>query len=115
MGGMSLGTDNPYGTARRKKKDRHAYHTVEAPAGSSQAFNGIPPAGTSQTAFLNADPSATPGGQFIGGVTPQMNQFPAPVNPAFSPSPASPAEFGARAGAMDAGPSPTFVSASGQN
>ena len=116
MGGMSLG-DNPYGTARRKKKDRHAYHTVEAPAGSSQAFNGIPPPGTSQTAFLNADPST--GGQFVGGgVTPQMSQFPAPVNPGFSPNPASPAEFAARGGAVnpvDPGQSPAFVSASGQN
>ncbi|GJD00125.1 sec23/sec24 trunk domain-containing protein [Colletotrichum higginsianum] len=39
MGGMSLGDGQ--GTARRKKKDRHAYHQVEA-TGSSQAFNGIP-------------------------------------------------------------------------
>ncbi|KAH8888661.1 hypothetical protein GQ53DRAFT_749065 [Thozetella sp. PMI_491] len=111
MNSMSLGAEAQHGgTARRKKKDRHAYHTVEAPAGSSQAFNGMPPAGTPQTAFLN-DPSVPAGGQFIGGITPQMNQFPAAASPGFHPNPVSPAEFGAR----DAAPSPTFVSAAGQN
>ncbi|KAB5518733.1 hypothetical protein GE09DRAFT_510725 [Coniochaeta sp. 2T2.1] len=94
MGGMSLGADAHHGTARRKKKDRHAYHQVEAPSGSSQPFNGIPPAGTPATAFLNADPSA--GSQFGTPITPQMSQFPASVNPQFSPMPASPAEFAAR-------------------
>ncbi|KAK3942013.1 hypothetical protein QBC46DRAFT_284758 [Diplogelasinospora grovesii] len=116
MGGMSLGADAHHGTARRKKKDRHAYHQVEA-TGSSQAFNGLPPAGTSATAFLNADPSVTPGSPFVGGpMTPQMSQFPAAVNPQFSPMPASPAEFAARSGHMDHLPAaPTMVHASGQN
>jgi protein transport protein SEC24 len=36
MGGMSLGADG-HQTARRKKKDRHAYHTVEAPRSRSAA------------------------------------------------------------------------------
>lgn len=108
MGGMSLGAEAAHGTARRKKKDRHAYHAVEAPTGSSQAFNGIPPTGTNATTFLNAEP------QFGGGITPQMSQFPAPVNSQFSPSQASPAQFGARIGSMDPGPSPTVVPASGQ-
>jgi len=103
MGGMTLGADQSHGTARRKKKDRHAYHTIDAPAGSSQAFNGIPPAGTPATAYLSGDPSLAPGGQ-----------FPAAVNPQFSPMPTSPAEFAARSGMMDALPSPTMVSASGQ-
>ncbi|KAK3319922.1 hypothetical protein B0T19DRAFT_467836, partial [Cercophora scortea] len=104
MGGMALGADSGHGTARRKKKDRHAYHQVDAPVGSSQPFNGIPPAGTPATAFLNADPSL--GG---GRIAPQMNQFPAAVNPQFSPMPTSPAEFAARSGHMDAGPAPNVV------
>lgn len=106
MGGMSLGGDGQYAAAagKKKKKDRHAYHTVEA-AGSSQAFNGIPPAGTPATAFLNADPSGMTG--FVGqpGVSPHMpqSQFPAPVNSQFTPGAvASPAEFAARNGSAEA-------------
>ncbi|KAI0202146.1 hypothetical protein F4808DRAFT_449854 [Astrocystis sublimbata] len=95
MAGMSL--DGQHAT-RKKKKDRHAFHTVEAPAGSSQPYNGIPPAGTPATAFLNADPSATAGGQFVGQPA-SPNQFPAPVNAPYNPvQQASPAEFAARAG-----------------
>ncbi|KAI0475359.1 beta-sandwich domain of Sec23/24 [Xylariaceae sp. FL0804] len=96
-------------TARRKKKDRHAFHTVEAPAGSSQPYNGIPPAGTSSTAFLNADPSVSPGGQFAGQFAGQPagqppSQFPAPVNAPFNPvSSATPAQFAARNGPVDQG------------
>lgn len=114
MGGMTLGADSHHGTARRKKKDRHAYHNVEAPLGSSQAFNGIPPAGTPATAYLNNDPSAA-ASRYGPGITPAMNQFPAPVSPGFNASPASPAEFAARSGYADTVmPSPTMVSASGQ-
>ncbi|KAK0713064.1 hypothetical protein B0T26DRAFT_741913 [Lasiosphaeria miniovina] len=107
MGGISLGADPYTGTARRKKKDRHAYHTVDAPAGSSQPFNGMPPADTPVTAYLNADPS-------LAGITPQMNQFPAPVNSYFNPPVASTAEFATRSGLGEAVPSPTVVPASGQ-
>ncbi|KAI0009659.1 beta-sandwich domain of Sec23/24 [Xylariaceae sp. FL0662B] len=103
MAGMSLEGQH---AARRKKKDRHVFHSVEAPAGSSQAYNGIPPAGTPATAFLNADPSVQAGGQFIG----QPNQFPAPVNSPFTPTtPATPAQFAARGGYVDKGQAPTFV------
>ncbi|CAJ2509061.1 Uu.00g140870.m01.CDS01 [Anthostomella pinea] len=112
MAGMSL--DGQQG-ARRKKKDRHAFHNVEAPAGSSQPYNGIPPAGTPATAFLNADPSVQPGGQF-GGQQLTPNQFPAPVNSPFNPvSQATAAEFAARNGQNDPGHAPagTFVPASG--
>lgn len=109
MAGMSLGAEGrQIGTGKRKKKDRHAYHAVEA-QGSSQAFNGIPPAGTPATAFLNADPSGTTG--FVGqpGLAPQ-SQFPAPANPLYSPgSAASPAEFAARNG-----PTEAAVAAGGQ-
>ena len=110
MAGMALGEGHHSG--RKKKKDRHAFHAVEAPVGSSQAFNGIPPAGTPQTAFLNADPSVPGGGQFLGQPgTP--NQFPAPVNPAFSPSPTTPAEFAARNAYHDQG-QPVPASGGGQ-
>lgn len=104
MGGMSLGDGQT--TVRKKKKDRHAHHTVEA-TGSSQPFHGIPPAGTPETQFLNspAGPGVPGfGGQFGGG-TPQMmqgGQFPSPSNPAYSPAnPASPAQFASRFGPAD--------------
>lgn len=101
MAGMSLG-DGQH-TARRKKKDRHVFHSVEAPAGSSQAYNGIPPAGTPATAFLNADPSVQAGSQFIGQPT-SPNTFPAPANAPYQPgTPATPAEFAARNGQGDQG------------
>ncbi|KAI1130627.1 hypothetical protein F5Y10DRAFT_235232 [Nemania abortiva] len=109
MAGMSLDGQH---TARRKKKDRHAFHTVEAPVGSSQPYNGIPPTGTPATSFLNADPSVTTGGQFLGQpVSP--NQFPSPVNAPYNPaSPATPAEFAARTGQPQP-QAPASVSTSG--
>jgi len=114
MGGMSLGPDQhaQAGTARRKKKDRHAFHQVEAPVGSSQAFNGIPAAGTPATAFLNAEPVAMPN-QFGSRIPPQMNQFPSPAASQFNPVPASPAEFAARSGIVDPAPSPMIQSGAG--
>lgn len=106
MADMSLGADGHHaaGAGKKKKKDRHAYHQVEA-TGSSQAFNGIPPVGTPATAFLNADPSGTTG--FVGqpALSPQIpgSPFPAPANVAYTPgSVASPAEFAARDGSIDA-------------
>ncbi|KAK3290704.1 uncharacterized protein B0H64DRAFT_368140 [Chaetomium fimeti] len=115
MGGMSLGADAGAGTVRKKKKDRHAYHTVDAPTGSSQPFNGMPPAGTAATPYLNAEPSAAASLYGGGGLAPQASQFPAPVSPGFMPAPASPAEFAARSGFADAAaPAPTMVSHSGQ-
>ncbi|KAF8860975.1 Sec23/Sec24 family protein-like protein [Acephala macrosclerotiorum] len=105
MGGLGLGEVATHG--RKKKKDRHAYHNVE-PSGSSQAFNGMPQ-GVPPSAYLNADPSTMPapglGAQFLNAeITPQMSQFPAPVNASFNPTnPASPAEFAARNGAPDPG------------
>ncbi|KAI5922963.1 hypothetical protein F4810DRAFT_711001 [Camillea tinctor] len=110
MAGMSLGEGHH---GKRKKKDRHAYHNVEAPAGSSQAYNGIPPAGTPSTAFLNADPSLQAGGHYVGQPA-SPNQFPAPVNAPYSPAyPATSAEFAARNGQVDPGQAPTFVPAAG--
>src|SRR5450756_1582679 len=75
MGGLGLGEAATNG--KKKKKDRHAYHTVE-PTGSSQAFNGMPQGGVPASAYLNADPSVMPGqgqgGQFLNQpITPQMS------------------------------------------
>ncbi|KAI1112518.1 hypothetical protein F5Y14DRAFT_265111 [Nemania sp. NC0429] len=107
MAGLALDGQQ---TVRKKKKDRHAFHTVEAPVGSSQPFNGIPPVGTPATAFLNADPSANAGGQFLHAPA-SPNLFPAPANAPYNPaSPATPAEFAARTGQPQA---PAFVSTSG--
>ncbi|KAI2631098.1 hypothetical protein GGS21DRAFT_163607 [Xylaria nigripes] len=126
MAGMSLDGQHP---ARKKKKDRHAFHTVEAPAGSSQPYNGIPPPGTAATAFLNADPSIGASGQFMGQPhSPNQlpvpgaasygpsspSQFPAPVNAPYNPvSPATSAEFAARAGQQPQ--SSAFVSSGGSS
>ncbi|OTB00621.1 hypothetical protein M426DRAFT_65524 [Hypoxylon sp. CI-4A] len=112
MAGMSI-RDGQASVRKNKKKDRHVFHSVEAPAGSSQPYNGIPPVGTPATAFLNADPSTQIGGQFIGQpVSP--NQFPAAVNAPYQPgTPATAAEFAARGGQLDSGQSPTFVPAAG--
>ncbi|KAI0129080.1 Sec23/Sec24 trunk domain-containing protein [Xylariales sp. AK1849] len=103
-----LGISDAQHTARKKKKDRHAFHTVEA-SGSSQPYNGIPPAGTPQTAFLNAES----GGQFGQPITPNQfaSQFPAPVSSPFNPQAATPAEFAARNGDMSS--QSAFVPASG--
>ncbi|KAL5354345.1 COPII coat Sec23p-Sfb3p heterodimer component [Pseudogymnoascus australis] len=83
MGG--LGLEEPATHGRKKKKDRHAYHSLEAPGGSSAAFNGIPPAGTPQTDFLNADPSIH-GQHMSRPVTPLMSQFPAQASAPFNPA-----------------------------
>ena len=107
MGGLGLGEVGTHG--RKKKKDRHAYHTVEAPLGSSAAFNGIPQGGIPPSAYLNADPSTMPGagGQFMDQhqpLTPQGSQFPAQVNAPFNPATqASPAQFAARNGSAETG------------
>lgn len=85
MGTMGLGADQ--GTQpRHKKKDRHAYHNIEGPGGSSQAFNGMPQGGT-PTQYLNQNTPQV-GGQQWGEpqITPAMSQFPAPANPTFSPA-----------------------------
>ncbi|PHH91154.1 hypothetical protein CDD83_1488 [Cordyceps sp. RAO-2017] len=87
MGGMNLGSADAQGTMRKKKRDRHAHHTVE-PTGSSQAFNGMPPPGSATSQFVPAAVPASPGfgGRFAD--TPQMlnpNQFPAPAGASFSP------------------------------
>lgn len=96
MGAVGLGVSAP-GQPRHKKKDRHAYHNLEGPGGSSQAFNGMPQSGT-PTQFLNQNSPQVGGPQWQEPqITPAMSQFPAPANPLFSPtSQASPAQYAAR-------------------
>lgn len=95
IGAVGLG-GNQAPQPRHKKKDRHAYHNIEGPAGSSQAFNGMPQAGT-PTQFLNQNTAPIGGPQWGSPqITPAMSQFPA-ATPNFSPvNPASPAQFAAR-------------------
>jgi protein transport protein SEC24 len=97
MGSMGLGVDSP-GQPRHKKKNRHAYHNLEGPGGSSPAFNGTSQAGTPQQ-FYNQNSPQVGGAQWQQEpeITPAMSQFPAPANPVFSPtSQASPAQYAAR-------------------
>jgi protein transport protein SEC24 len=64
------------GGSVRKKKDRHAYHTLDQGVGTSQAFNGLPQGSTTPSQFLDS-PAPSP---FLSSpVTPAMNQFPAPA------------------------------------
>ncbi|KAK5995517.1 hypothetical protein PT974_03926 [Cladobotryum mycophilum] len=106
LGGLNLGQDAGHASVRKKKKDRHAYHTVEA-AGSSQPFNGMPTPGTTADQFLNTNnPQGIPslGAQYGSPQgTSQFvnpNQFPVAASAPFSPTgPVSPAEFASRGGA----------------
>ncbi|KAF2753789.1 Sec23/Sec24 family protein-like protein [Pseudovirgaria hyperparasitica] len=73
MGGMGIGADvQPNMPAARKKKDRHAYHTLDSGAGSSQGFNGIPQGAGSQ--FVPAQGAPGPFvGQQAGSAMPQFS------------------------------------------
>jgi protein transport protein SEC24 len=88
MGGLALGEGMSHG--KKKKKDRHAYHAVEAPSATAAVFNTAPQTGIPPSSFLNADPSTTQqqGGQFLSSrpVTPQMSQFPGGVSAPFNPA-----------------------------
>ena len=99
MGGMGLGVDTTGHSKAHKKKDRHAYHNIEGPGGSSQAFNGMPQSGTgTPTQFLNQNVPQPGAGQWGSPqITPAMSQFPAPANTPFNPvNAASPMQHAAR-------------------
>lgn len=100
MGQLGLGEAASHG--RKKKKDRHAYHTVEAPSATDTVFNNAPHGGVQPPTFLNADPSAVhaQGSQFLssGPVTPQVSQFAGGVNTPFNPAHATPEEYGVGGG-----------------
>jgi protein transport protein SEC24 len=85
MGGIGLGGEGAAASRPNKKKSRHAYHNIDQPTVAAQAFNQN--TGNAQQ-YVNQDSSQ----QISGGhpyarqqVTPAMNQFPAQVNPPFSP------------------------------
>lgn len=88
MGGLGLGEVTTHG--KKKKKDRHAYHTVEAPSASAAVFNGAPQGGVPPSAYLNADylTMQPQGNQFVSSrpVTPQLSQFPGGVSTPFNPA-----------------------------
>lgn len=101
MGGLDLGAPAPLVRAGKKKKDRHAHHVLEAPSGSSAAFNGMPPMGVPTTPFLNNDAGfqAAQGDQF----NQQGSQFLAGGNVPFNSvdQPSSNIGFGAQGGTLD--------------
>ena len=84
MGAMGLGGDSVAASRPNKKKNRHAYHNIDQPVVSSQAFNqSTGNAGQ----YVNQDSSQQLGiGNPYAGqqITPAMNQFPAQAAP-FSP------------------------------
>ncbi|ODA79092.1 hypothetical protein RJ55_04683 [Drechmeria coniospora] len=117
MGGMSVAAPAGAGTIRKKKKDRHAYHTVE-PSGSSQAFNGMPPPGSASAQFIPSaagpvGPGFGPQPQLGDQGSPQLmnpSQFPAPVGAALSPP--GPVGFGPGFGSPDTA---TTIAPTGQS
>jgi protein transport protein SEC24 len=101
MGAVGLGVDAAAQPRPNKKKNRHAFHTLEAP-GSSQAFNGMPQGGSgTPTQFLDS-PQVGASQWTQQQITPAMSQFPAAA-PMFSPAaPASNAQHAARLGSPQA-------------
>lgn len=102
MGGMGLGLDAHQQPRAHKKKDRHAYHNIEGPGGSSQAFNGMPQSGMgTPTQFLNQN-EPQPGFANQWGspqITPAMSQFPATGTQPYAPAnAATPMQHAARSG-----------------
>ena len=84
MGGMGLGGETPGAGRPNKKKNRHAYHNLDQPAVSSQAYDQS----TGNAAqWVNSVPSPSlAGNPYVGqSVTPAMSQFPAQPNQPFSP------------------------------
>jgi protein transport protein SEC24 len=96
MGAVGLSGDQA-AQLKHKKKNRHAYHNLEGPGGSAQAFSGTPQPGT-PTHYLNQASPAMGGAQWMEPqITPAMSQFPASANPVFTPgAQASPMQYAAR-------------------
>ena len=87
MGNMGLGVEAVAPVRQAKKKNRHAYHNLEQPAGSSQAFNRVPQGGVNPSQYLNQDQTRRGPGQPYAGqpITSAMNQFPATSSGPFTP------------------------------
>jgi protein transport protein SEC24 len=62
MGAVGLGVE-AYAQPRHKKKNRHAYHNIEGPGGSTPAFNGTPQGGTPTQFYGQPSPQ-------VGGALP---------------------------------------------
>lgn len=88
MSGLGLGAGEAASHGRKKKKDRHAHHVLDTPAGSSAAFNGMPQGNfqPAQQLLSPGIPGPRPGSSASMGrpVTPMAQQFPAPNAP-FNP------------------------------
>lgn len=97
MSGMAVG--GGVHSVRKKKKDRHAYHNVEAPPNAAQAFGAVPAAPVAPVGGY-AQGAAAPGGpqllspaqnsaaQFspnLGPAQSPQSQFPTPTTPGFAP------------------------------
>lgn len=115
MGSMGLGDDAAATNRPQKKKNRHAYHNLDQPAATQQAFGGM------QQGYNQPQPT-TPGipphpnqHQYAGQqITPAMNQFPAPAGTPFTPGiPSVATNFGASTQSMPVSSGPG-VSAQGR-
>ncbi|KAI9676816.1 MAG: COPII coat Sec23p-Sfb3p heterodimer component [Caeruleum heppii] len=90
LGAMGLG--DTVGVARgHKKKNRHAYHNLEAPNASSASSNGPPPGSLAfqGNQYQSANPAQHMGqsGQFVNQpITPVPNQYQTTVNEPFDPT-----------------------------
>ena len=112
MGSMGVGNDGVGGVRPHKKKNRHAYHNLEQPAGSSQPFNGVPQESVNPTQYLDHSQSMIAGHTYAGQqISPAMNQFPAAVGGAYTPG--SQPNFGGAAPSLPT-PSGPGVSAQGR-
>lgn len=111
MGAMGLGGDGAPAPRAHRKKDRHAYHQLETPAASNQAFNGAPVGGApSHFIGQNSAMSGSAAPYMSQQITPAMSQFPAApaMGTQFVPNAATPMQQGAM-------PNDALVSAPGQN
>ena len=114
MGQMALnaGADGLPASRQGKKKNRHAYHNLDQPAGSQGAYGGpMPGYGQGQQPMQTQQQPGAPGygHQFAGQpITPAMNQFPAPaqgIQP-FSPGLQAPGPGPAQGRGMGGPPMP---------
>ena len=85
MGGMGLGGDAAAPYRPNKKKNRHAHHNLEQPAGQQPGFGGAPEPQFGYQNQVNAQQPG-PGHPYAGQqITPAMSQFPAQASAPFSP------------------------------
>lgn len=88
MGSMGLEQDRSGSVRPNKKKHRHAYHNLDQPVGTSQAFNGMPQGEIDLTQYLDTShPQPIGPGQPYAGqhVTPGMSRGPAPSGASYFP------------------------------